>query len=61
MIKVDGSIGSPRYDLLVFNSNLGPSSPPSRDIRVRKLSDGDFDFQRHSEGWMYLARFLYEI
>ena len=51
-VKSNVAIRLPIYDSLsMFNSNIGPTQAPLRDIRLRNLSDLDFDLSR-SNGLM---------
>ncbi len=46
-VKCDSVIGLPIYGfLLMFNSNIWPSSAPLRDIRLQSLSDLDCELSR---------------
>ncbi len=46
-VKCDSVIGLPIYAfLLMFNSNIWPKSAPLQDIRLRNLSDLEFDLSR---------------
>ncbi len=48
-VKCHGVIGLTIYDLLlIFNSNIGPNYGPLRDVRLRNISDLEFDLHCHS-------------